>query len=170
MKIPDAVRVVCADDDADIRSWRFYSKVTFVCLIFPLWCIFMCPFKDPSVENTLIALFDFPPLRFYYEAEQQIRSCMVCWWHSWRYKVTFWNLWDKKWQDIMLCGVPLEIELNSWKASISEAGTILGTIIGYFWEDTHSQEMFFYPEIFCQLCTSCQSRYGEWVQDQIHCP
>ena len=58
MKIPDAVRVVCADDDADIRSWRFYSKVTFVHL-----CIFMCPFKDPSVENTLVAIIWFSSIK-----------------------------------------------------------------------------------------------------------
>ena len=24
--MPDAVRVVCADDEADIRSWRFYIR------------------------------------------------------------------------------------------------------------------------------------------------
>ena len=135
-------------------------------------CAFSCvPSRTHLLKIHWLQLFDFPPLRFYLEAEEQIRSCMVCWWHSWRYKVTFWNLWDKNWQDIMLCGVPLEIELNSWKASISEAGTILGTIIGYFWEDTHSQEMFFRSgNILPTLYKRCQSRYGEWVQDQIHCP
>ena len=70
MKIPDAVRVVCADDDADIRSWRFYSKVNFVCLIFSLWCIFMCPFKDPSVENTLVAIIWFSSIKVLLESRR----------------------------------------------------------------------------------------------------